>query len=171
MKLLPPFLLILLVGPFGLTAQNTVPFKFNSKKKVGAILFDPAVDDPSFSLCDELNIMEYYQVNPKYKEGLKSIRQYFDQVDLDSLSYGLKDGYITIRFVINCEGNTDRYRVFAVDKNYQPQQVPFVNRDKLKEWLRKMGSWTAGQYEGIAYDCYKFLTFKIEENSITDILP
>ena len=171
MKLLSPLTLILLAGPLCLAGQNTTPSKINAKQKVGAITFNPELDDPSFLVCDELNIMEYYQVNPQYKEGLKSIRGYFNQVSLDSITRGLNDGYLTIRFVINCEGQTDRYRIFAVDRDYQPQPVPKLNQSKLKEWVQKMGDWTAGQYEGIEYDSYKFITFKIEKNSITDILP
>ena len=171
MKPLPPLALILLIWPIGLMSQNTIPYKINSKKKVGAIQFDPKMDDPSFDICDEMNIMEYYQVNPKFKEGTKSIRQYFDQVGLDSLCHGLGDGYITIRFVINCEGQTNRYRVFAVDRDYNPQLVPNENREQLKTWVKNMGNWTAGQYEGIEYDSYKFITFKIEKNSIIEILP
>ena len=170
MKLLVPLVLILIVRPLGLMSQNTIPAKINTKKKVGAIVFNPELDDPSFPLCDENNIMEYYQVKPRYKEGLKSIRQYFSQVGLDSLALGLKDGFITVRFVVNCEGQTDRYRVYAVDENYQTQLVPFENQDRLKRWLRKMGGWTAGQYEGIEYDSYKFLTFKIKNNKKTEIM-
>jgi hypothetical protein len=152
-------------------AQNTAPRPVNGKKKVGWIQFDAKRDNRDFKLCDENNIQEYYQVGTRYGEGLKSVRRFFQQYAADAFSKKQSDGYLTIRFVVNCNGETDRYRVWATDLEMKPQQVPPENEQKLTDALRKMGNWQPGERDGKIYDTYAFLTFKILNGKITDILP
>lgn len=73
-------LALLVLIPQQLEAQNTIPHEIETKKKVGSIEFDPEKDYSSFHICDEYNIQEYYQVNPSYGEGLKSIKEYFQPI-------------------------------------------------------------------------------------------
>lgn len=168
---LPPLLLILLIFPCRLVSQISISKKTDPRNKVGAIEFDPEVDDLSFTVCDEANVLEYYEAQPVFGEGLKSIRKYFNQYRLNILAKGLKDGVLNVRFVINCEGYTNRYRVSAVDMDYNPQPVPRANELKLRTWVKNMGQWKAGQFKGLSYDCYKFISFKIRSEQVTEIFP
>lgn len=163
--------IILLITILEIVAQNTMPRPVAGKKKVGWIQFDAKRDNKDFKLCDENNIQEYYQVGTRYDEGLKSVRRFFQRYAPDTFSKKLSNGYLTIRFVVNCRGETDRYRVWATDLEMKPQQVPQETQKKLTDALRAMGSWNPGEYNGIAYDSYAFLTFKILDGKITDILP
>ena len=156
---------------FSVYSQNTVPRKINTKEKIGWIKFDSNTDNPDFYLCDENNIMEYYQVNPIYKEGFKSIYDYFDKNLNPFLFVKGLNGYITIKFVINCKGNTDRYRIFSINNEYLTVQFPKEITDTLLNLTSKMDAWTEGQYQGEKYDCYKHLTFKIRDGQLVDILP
>lgn len=163
--------ILLLLGSGGLLAQNQTPRPVNGKKKVGWIRFDSKRDNQAFKCCDENNIQEYYQTGTHYEEGIKSIRRFFQQYPTDAFSKNLLDGYLTIRFVVNCKGETDRYRVWATDREFKPQQVQPENEQKLLEALRKMGNWQPGERDGKFYDAYAFLTFKILNGKMTDILP
>ena len=166
---LPPVLLILLIFPCRLYSQISISKKVDPRNKVGAILFDPEVDDPSFTVCDEGNILEHYEANPIFGEGLKSIRRYFSQYRLDLIAKDLEDGLLSIRFIVNCDGFTNRYRVSAINLNYQTQSVPKENEIKLKTWVKNMGQWRAGQYQGLNYDAYKFINFKIRDEQVVEI--
>src|SRR3954468_19729864 len=98
------FLLLLILAKGKTFSQNTIPQHFNVKEKIGWIPFDKSLDNSNFKVCDELNIEEYYQVNPSYGDGMASIRKYISahQQSLEALCE--KDGYIIVRFVINCQG-------------------------------------------------------------------
>ncbi|HZV68659.1 MAG TPA: hypothetical protein VFG10_03915 [Saprospiraceae bacterium] len=141
------------------------------KEKIGWIPFDKSLDNSNFKVCDELNIEEYYQVNPSYGEGMSSIRKYIfpHQKVLESLCE--KDGYVIVRFVINCLGQTDRYRTKFMSLNYTNENS--VNAELQKaiiQLTRNMGNWTPGQYDGKAYDCYQHLKFLFKNSQLVDVL-
>ena len=153
-----------------LSQNNTVPQHLNVKKKVGAIEFDQKIDNPDFLVCDEYNIEEYYQVNPKYKEGIRSIQDFFAD-HLDKLNERVEsDGYITIRFVINCEGRTDRFRAFFVNVNYETDTGNELLKKELIRLVSAMEPWTPGEYDGKRYDAYQLIKFRLVDKQIVDIL-
>jgi hypothetical protein len=152
-------------------SQNTVPQRLNVKEKTGWIPFDKSLDNSDFRVCDELNIEEYYQVNPSYGEGMPGIRKYISAYKqlLDALCE--KDGYVIIRFLINCQGQTDRYRTKFMSLNYRAEDA--VNAElqrKIIHLVRNMGNWTPGKYEGKTYDCYQHLKFLFKNSKLVDVL-
>lgn len=111
--------------------------------KIGWIPFDKSLDNSNFKVCDELNIEEYYQVNPSYGEGMPSIRKYISshQKELEELCE--KDGYVISRFVINCQGQTDRYRTKFMSLNYTDENsVNAELQKKIIQLTRNMGNWS-----------------------------
>ena len=165
------FLLVLLSAGSKTFSQNTVPQHLNVKEKIGWIPFDKDSDNPDFKVCDELNIEEYYQVNPSYGEGKPSIRKYFSphKEVLEELCE--KDGYVIVRFVINCQGQTDRYRTQFMSLNYKDENT--VNTELQKKIIRltrNMGNWTPGKYDGKTYDCYQHLKFLFKNSKLIDVL-
>lgn len=154
-----------------LKSQNTVPQHANAKEKIGWIPFDSQCDRADFTVCDELNIEEYYQVNPRYHEGMYSIRRYFEPHKQELNGLCEKDGYIIVRFVINCQGETDRYRSRFLALNYT--EHPDINQklaERLKVLVHGMGLWQPGEYQGKRYDAYQQIKFLFKGNQLTDIL-
>ena len=163
-------LLILMLRVMGFS-QNTVPQNLNVKEKIGWIPFDKNIDNLNFKVCDELNIEEYYQVNPSYGEGLPSIRKYISahQQALEALCK--KDGYIIVRFVINCQGQTDRYRTKFMWLNYtEDNAVNTELQKKIIQLTRDMGNWNPGKYDGKTYDSYQHLKFLFKNSKLVDVL-
>ena len=152
-------------------AQNTIPKEINSIDKVGAIIYDSALDNPNYYLCDEKNIMEYYQVNPKFKEGHNSVKFYFEE-EIKRLKFSEKiSGLLTIRFVINCRGEIGRVRSFAIDANYKSIVLNKIKVNVISDHIKQMPNWKPGNYKGKEYDAYKMISFKIINGVITDIIP
>lgn len=152
-------------------SQNTVPQHLNVKEKIGWIGFDKSLDDPNFIVCDELNIEEYYQVDPSYGEGMPAIRKYIwaNKPLLDPLCE--EDGYVIIRFVINCHGRTDRYRTKFMSLNYSDESTLNTQlQNKIIQLIRNMGNWTPGKYENRTYDCYQHLKFLFKNSQLVDVL-
>lgn len=165
------FLLLILIIRLKAFSQNTVPQHPNVKEKIGWIPFDKNLDNANFKVCDELNIEEYYQVNPSYGEGMPSIRKYISahQQSLEALCE--KDGYVIVRFVINCQGQTDRYRTKFMSLDYTDENT--VNAElqkKIIQLTRDMGNWNPGKYDGKTYDCYQHLKFLFKNSQLVDIL-
>lgn len=165
------FLLLILLIRVMTFSQNTVPQHLNVKEKIGWIQYDKSLDNSNFKVCDELNIEEYYQVNPSYGEGLPSIKKYISahQQELEALCK--KDGYVIVRFVINCQGQTDRYRTKFMLLNYTDENT--VNAElqkKIIQLMRDMGNWTPGKYDGKTYDCYQHLKFLFKNSKLVDVL-
>jgi hypothetical protein len=163
------FVIMVLIAP-NANAQNTSP-KFNeSFEKVGYIPHDPDRDDAKFNVCNEQLIQEYYQVNPKFKEGLYSIRKDLEGAEMFLNALCQSDGIVVIRFVINCYGEIGRIRSAYFDLNYD--QIASVNDDLEKglvEYIKNMGSWTPGSYQGKSYDSYQQLKFRVSGNKISNI--
>ena len=170
-KLLSSLLIFIFVFKIKIFSQNTVPQNLNTKEKIGWISFDKNRDDSSFSVCDEFNIEEYYQVTPSYYEGLQDIRKYFQPYNNTLNKLCQKDGYIVVRFVINCQGKTDRYRVKFISLNYFEELN--VNEDlkkKIINLISGMDKWIPGKYNGKNYDCYQNLKFLFKNYTLIDIL-
>lgn len=165
------FLLLLLMLRLKTFSQNTVPQHLNVKEKIGWIPFNKSLDNSNFKVCDELNIEEYYQVNPSYGEGMPSIRKYISSYQKELEELCEKDGYVILRFVINCQGQTDRYRTKFMTLNYTDENT--VNAElqkKIIQLTRNMGNWNPGKYDGKTYDCYQHLKFLFKNSQLVDVL-
>jgi hypothetical protein len=141
--------------------------------QVSDIAFDPAVDDPNFKVCDETNVYQYYNFAngiPYIGEKPKLVR--FFNEKLKTTEEKGETGYVTIRFVVNCEGKTGRFRVQEMDMNYQPRKFGETLTKQLLELTKQLEGWFLPQDEAKAvYDYYQYLTFKIENGKLTEILP
>ena len=151
--------------------QNTVPQGLNTREKIGWIQFNKNIDNINFVICDELNIEEYYQVNPSYKEGIISIREYFYKQKNILNKLCKKDGYIIVRFVINCQGETDRYRSNFMSFEYiEDLKVNLELQNTIIILIREMGFWNAGKYGNKSYDSYQHIKFIFKDNNLIDVL-
>src|SRR4051812_41381802 len=128
------FLLLILLMRLKTFSQNTIPQHLNVKEKIGWIPFDKNSDNSSFKICDELNIEEYYQVNPTYGDGMPGIRKYISAHKQSLEGLCEKDGYVIVRFVINCQGQTDRYRTKFMSLNYKDENT--VNAELQKKIIQ-----------------------------------
>ena len=152
-----------------LSAQNTAPYSIRTKDKVGYIKPDTARDNPNFSVCDENYIQEYYQVNPQYKEGVISIRNYF-KPKLETLNeLAESDGIIVVRFVINCQGLTGRFRSKYFDENYIKKDQNTALQNALFDSISAMGYWLPGKFNDQFYDAYQHIKFRIKDKKIIDV--
>ena len=107
-----------------------------------------------------------------YKGGVKGILKYFQPI-IDSLAYQKKgeDGYLTVRFLMNCKGEKDRFRTLAISRKYKPKEFSEKLSLPVIEAVKKMDGWQVAMFNGQPYDSYNMLTFKIKDGQIVDIIP
>ena len=169
--------LLVCFGTVPVLAQRVAP-PAGPPANVGDIAFDPATDRSSFQRCGEgqYDVPQYYQSQTAYTGGTQALRQHFLRAALPR-STATQAGYITIRFLVNCHGETDRFRVTQLDAAYQPARfsaalvAALLGRAKgLQAWLPGKFS-GPGTHQGEAMDSYYYLLFKISHGRVVDVLP
>ncbi|KPM33411.1 Hypothetical protein I595_314 [Croceitalea dokdonensis DOKDO 023] len=141
------------------------------KNNVGDINFDSQIDDPTFEVCDENRVFQYYSVGTSYIGERKAMREeIFNNIKDINLSFEGKGGYLTFRFLVNCKGKTDRFRFKSVNADLQKNEFPLSDIKMLEKVVRGLKKWMPGVLnDGTPVDSYYQINFKIENGHITDI--
>ncbi|MFN0034073.1 MAG: hypothetical protein ACKVUS_03335 [Saprospiraceae bacterium] len=144
----------------------------NYPNNVGDITPDPLLDDSTFRACRESNIPQYYSLDVAGFDGEKpAIERYFKQNFKTEKGWAKENGYVTIRFVVNCNGLTGRFRVMEMGQDYLAKKFPPTLSDHLLQLCKQMKGWLPGKSESIPYDYYQYLTFTIANGEIARITP
>lgn len=180
MRKIQPLLLLIAILTYA-CSTDTSESKLTAKKEkatslylrwVGDSKYDPNLDDSTFQLChSEYQVKQYFNMGNglQYqggKQALESlIQKKYDPVSID------QSGWIRIRFIVNCEGQTGRFRLTAADQDYHPFQFDTRIIDQLERITRNLDGWLPQYEDGRSEDYYQYLTFKIKEGQLTEILP
>lgn len=146
----------------------------NSKylRWVGDSTFNPAIDKADFQLCHSENqVKQYFHFGGElpYEGEKKELIKYFktNYVPVESP----QSGWIRIRFIVNCEGKTGRFRMISSNENYQEQTFDKKITDPLLALTKESTGWKVQLDEEQPKDYYQYLIFKIKEGNITQIMP
>ena len=137
-------------------------------QNVGDIIFDKSLDDIDFELCDT-RIYQYYSVGTSYVGGRKSIRNFLYKEISSPYFDSSFSGFLTIRFVVSCNGKTGRFRAKMV--NIYLKEIEF-RKDKIEfliNCLKSLNDWNVGSSKGVALNSYYQINFKINKGLILDI--
>lgn len=139
--------------------------------QVGDIPFDAKVDDPNFKLCDEGQVLQYYNFSKglQYLGEKVKVNQHFEENFKPDQNP--ESGYLTIRFIVNCAGKTGRYRVQGMTSDYIEKKFNDKLVAQLLSLTKKLDGWVTGEHDGKKYDYYQYLTFKIENGRLIEIMP
>jgi hypothetical protein len=133
---------------------------------VGDIEFDEKLDDKNFNLCN-FSTLQYFNLEKGFQyEGEKlAIVENFERLNLETDAKS--NGYINIRFIVNCEGKMERFRVQQFNSDYKEFSFNknFVN--EILKFTKNLNGWKNLEKR----DYYQYLTFKIENGKVTEILP
>lgn len=171
-KLLIPLSLFSLVC----SAQKYVP---ENNQDVGNIVFDPKIDDPNFKVCNPGKSYQYYYFSDglSYKGEKYEILKLWKQTQKPTLNSN-ETGYISIRFLVNCEGKTGLFRIQQFNSNYEEVSFDTDLVNLTLNFVKKLSGWNTlvykgnnPEYKGKSFDYYQYLTFKIEQGVVTEILP
>ena len=152
-------------------AQFSLPLPGKLSENVGDIKFDPKTDDPHFQVCYPAYIYQYYGPNTTYVGGTKAIKDFFFSNFKYEPAFSTATGYITIRFVVNCKGQTGWFRIKQIDKHYEHIQFNKKVTDQLLSLTKKLSHWIPGKVNGVNYDTYYYLNFKLIDGHLKDITP
>ena len=163
---------------YDLIEKMTIPeFEKRSKhnrKRIGYIDPNQTLDDHSdFKLCNsESRINEYYSC--KKRGELKGGKGSWWRVLKNKLiPQKLKNesGFLTYRFVINCMGETGRFVVEGADLDYNRKEFNKETVHHLYDIISKEREWQHCHGNYFELDSHAFLTFKLKDGEIIELLP
>lgn len=146
----------------------------HDKHRIAWIDPEKAFDENNeFSICGhERFIADYYNSTPdgRYVNGKRAM---LDTIysNLDESKMLEQNGMLTFRFVVNCEGKAGRFIAEGFDFMYEPIKFEDETINHLYGILQKLDDWRPVVIRDEARDAYFYITFKIEDGKITDILP
>jgi hypothetical protein len=151
-------------------AQSSDDSKY--PKQVGDIYFDAKMDDPNFKICTPNRVSQYFNFGKslQYRGEKVKIIQGFSE--LFNAKGNKKDsGFVTIRFIVNCEGKTGWFRVQGMGIDYKEKKFSADLVNNLLAATRKLDGWIIGGDSTNKIDYYQYLTFKIERGNLVEIMP
>jgi hypothetical protein len=131
---------------------------------------DDSKDDPSFKLCNVSAAYPYYGTETSNVLDKRILLEHFLAVNTYMKSAN-ENGYVVIRFMVNCHGQPGRYRVRSFDMNYEPKEFPRKITEVLMDHTKQLKSWAVRTHDGRQYDSYCYFAFKIENGFVTDVMP
>lgn len=149
-------------------------YKYKPKKKythsVEYINPETALLNDGFIICNEKYIAQYY--NPKrarYSKGKNGLRKFILS------NYKNKDytdsGYLNIRFIINCHGKAGRYIIHENNLDLEPIKFNPDLVNQLFNLTTQLKKWIPNYIHGENRDSYMYISYRIENGEITEIIP
>lgn len=135
----------------------------------GEIEFDADLDRPDFQLCDESGLV-HSRVSLNYEGGRKRIEEICkERVNIAESTYAF-NGYILVRFLVNCKGESDRFRIEILDEGFEKQVCPDALISLVENAVRSLDAWTITKPENEGKDHSKYLNFKMIDGRIDAII-
>jgi hypothetical protein len=141
-------------------------------ERTGDIEYDEKIDKSDFKLCYPKYIFQYFNISKgvEYTGEKLAIENEF-KTKYKPISIQGETGLVRIRFVVNCKGETDRFRLISMDTEYNPKAFDKSITDQLTEITKSLKGWKPKFYEEMPIDYYQYLIFKLRDGHITHILP
>lgn len=161
---------IFLISTAALSVGIFFTIRYLAKSKIEPITFDSRFDLTELKLCDEDRIGQYYMFSTDYNGGKKAIKnKLLPKIIRDELSFGEKSGNITIRFIVNCNGEIGLFRVKAINEKLKTTDFDKTKTEYLISLVKDLKNWTVETKNDRKYDSYYFINFKITNGLVTDI--
>jgi hypothetical protein len=133
---------------------------------------DTKKEDTSFSVCNENWILPYYGgTRTQYNEGKPGIKRHFIAGFTSSKESTEQTGYVTIRFIVNCNGQAGRFSVEEFDNNYHRISFDKNIVTQLLLLTKQLKSWVPAQYNEQPVDTYYYICFKLDKGQLKEIMP
>lgn len=161
------FLTIIIASACSSNTQNQPSYL----RWVGDIESNSEIDDPTFTLChgDE-NVAQYFNFDGIQYQGEKAaitdqFRDNYQPVNNN------QSGFIRIRFIVNCKGESGRFRLISSDPEFNDLQFDSRITDQLMQITQSLKGWKPQPAGDSPRDYYQYLLFKIENGALKEIMP
>jgi hypothetical protein len=128
----------------------------------------------NFELCDEGGLIGYYSSSAPdiFKNSKYRFRDYIQQ---NYFNKGYTDnGYLNLRFHVNCHGNVGNVEVNQLNENYEKTQMNTDLVEQLIALTIQENNWQVRYHPDDStktFNQYMYLLYKIENGNVTEIIP
>ncbi len=139
---------------------------------VGDIAHDPQIDGEHFQPCHgDDHIYQYFNMQGGlHFEGEKiAVERYFLKKYQPVKTN--QSGWIRVRFIVNCKGETGRFRMLESDENYQERPFDEKISKQLLTLSKALKGWKIQTKDDEPVDYYQYLIFKIKNGEIEKVMP
>ncbi|MEM6525474.1 MAG: hypothetical protein AAGF85_09360 [Bacteroidota bacterium] len=148
---------------------NETDSKETYSHDIGDIPFDRTVDDPSFKLCDSTKIVTRRKAlaykGDRSKIVSACLKRFTFKPEFESFN-----GYVTIRFIVNCQNQAGRFRAESLDWNFSHKACPESLKKHVIEIIQNLEGWSHAYSQDTHLDLVKFINFKIVNGRIENVL-
>jgi len=131
---------------------------------------DKALLNKDFNVCDENFLVQYYNSQrARYSKGKNGLRNFIIS-HYKNKNY-TDSGYLNIRFIINCKGEAGRYVIHENSLNLEPKEFNKDLVNQLFNLTTQLKKWNPNYTYEAFRDSYMYLSYRIENGEITEILP
>ncbi len=131
------------------------------------------VTSSEFKICDEERIVGWFASAATYvtiyrggkTQFKKFIRKNYKKVNETD------NGFLNLRFIINCEGEVGRMEVNELDDNYEKTKLSPEFVQQMIALSSRNSNWAVPKFDSEKRDSYMYLIYKIKNGEITEILP
>jgi hypothetical protein len=156
-------LFLLLLGGY------TVSYSQNIVLPYGEYMDTTVTNNPK---CNDKYLIYYYHVNARYPAGTESLllesKEFLSKIGQKYSG----SGYITFRFMINCEGQMQRVRVMQVDDDYKSTRFDKRLVNTLNDYIHTLDRWEKGlsafKMDHVNYLAY--LSFRIKNGEVINVI-
>ena len=133
--------------------------------QIGDTPFDQNLDDVNFKFCDSTNVL-HKRAWVKYTGGRKELEEDILKNYTFKPSYESFSGYFIIRFVVNCNNESGRFRMEVLDSDFNLTTCPKDLKSHIITLFKSLKNWNHAFYEGKSYDGYTFHNIKMLHGKI-----
>ena len=152
-------------------------YNINKEKypnRIGHIDPENALYTTGFELCGEGNLTGQYSSSAPhiYKNSKYTFRKYIQQ-NYSNKEY-TDNGYLNLRFQVNCHGNVGNVEVNQLNEEYEKVQMNSDLVEQLIALTIQENNWQVRYHPDDStktFNQYMYLLYKIENGNVTEILP
>ncbi len=166
--------ILLLLCSFGCSSENKVALiakvELPSRNHdLSYTPYDAKFDNPNYIICDSTGISSGRN-RLQYIGGTNKLRKDITTKYVYRQEYETFTGYIVIRFLVNCEGQSGRYRVQSLNLDFSPSNAPSDLLNHTTEIVKSLDNWTKSAVNGPKKEYSKFINLKITNGKIQHVL-
>ncbi|WP_272150830.1 hypothetical protein [Tenacibaculum aiptasiae] len=142
------------------------------KHYVGYIDTDKALLNDTYKLCKDVGIMHTYSSASlsAYNGSKKQFRDSLNATFNANSTY-TDSGYLNFRFLVNCEGNAGWFEIIEMDLDLNESPLNSKMVDELFKFTSNSSHWNVISYEDEPHNYYMYISYRIENGKVTEIIP